>query len=61
MEYFLAKDLELSQVYIESDALMVVQDIQAGNTNGSLGCNTPTYPYLELLHFFFPLYIIDGS
>ena len=33
----LAKELELSQIYIELDALMVVQDIQAGNTNGSLG------------------------
>ncbi|XP_075635260.1 uncharacterized protein LOC142607601 [Castanea sativa] len=37
----LAKELELSQVYIESDSLMVVQDIQVENTNGLLGCNTP--------------------
>ena len=60
MEYFLAKDLELSQVYIESDALMVVQDIQAGNTNGSLGCNTP-HTLIWSYYIFFLLYIIDGS
>lgn len=48
----LAKELELSQVYVESDALMVVQDIQAGNTNGSLGCNTHM-PLFGVITFFF--------